>query len=62
MKVGDLVTYGTWYKPNAKGIAPYISIGVILEADLHYPSWFVMWTGREAEWELEDELEVINDA
>ena len=55
MKVGDLVTYGKWFTGPPR-------VGVVLEASLHYPSWFIMWSGGEPEWEDEEELELLNES
>tara|TARA_B100000214_G_scaffold174871_1_gene125665 strand:- start:160 stop:330 length:171 start_codon:yes stop_codon:yes gene_type:complete len=55
MKVGDLVTYGKWFNGPPR-------IGVVLEAGLHYSSWFIMWSDYEPEWEMEDELEVLSES
>jgi len=62
MRVGDLVTYGTWYESNVHGSNP---IGVILEASrrnrpVRY--WFVMWGPDIRVWELEDDIEVLNES
>ena len=55
MKVGDLVTYGNWFNGESR-------IGVVLESDPSgYPTWFIMWSDHEPEWELENELEVLSE-
>ena len=56
MKVGDLVTYGEWYTHNVYGNN---RVGVILQTGDH-DEFYVWWSGHEPEWELEDDLEIIN--
>ena len=52
MEVGDLVMYNY-------GGHPYL--GIIVEQDDLYPDqFFVMWTGKENEWEFEAELEAYS--
>ena len=65
MKIGDLVTYGKWYRHNVYGS---MRIGVILEGDPgnrkgdpKRSSWFVMWSGFDPEWECEDDLELLDE-
>ena len=61
MKVGDLVTYGSWYDDNVSDRSP---IGVILEAGRQkMPAryWYVMWSSETRVWELEDDIEVMHE-
>jgi hypothetical protein len=60
MKIGDLVTYGKWYRHNVHGS---MRIGVILEKDKdpNASYLYVMWSGEEAEWEIEDDLALLHE-
>lgn len=57
MKVGDLVTYGSWWRGKTK-------VGMIIEED-NFPAmgdkaFLVIWYDKlEMEWECDDEIELI---
>jgi len=59
MKIGDLVTYGSWWRGKRK-------VGMIIEED-NFPSmgdkaFLVMWYDLvELEWECDDEIELISN-
>ena len=56
MKAGDLVVYGEWFNGAKR-------VGILLEPGAWNESWLVMWADdHEAEWEFENELEVINES
>jgi len=62
VKVGDLVKYGSWYEANVYGSSP---VGVILESgknNMPVRYWFVMWGPENTAWELEDDIEVLNES
>ena len=62
MKIGDLVTYGPWFKDNVwfEGKRPY---GIILDKRHASGNVLVMWSHTDNPvWELEDDMVVAHES